>query len=173
MAQSYCTAISNNPFSRHLPYSCTQTAYHPQIAHRVNNRPRIQNRYPLLPLPKLKLMVTRVTRIKTDRKKTIFSYLLSLLPVFSVTKLQAAQTYHCCEGKSCFICVELKAGEGIYSPPKGFPFAETRQNSVFSCNNSISHGSGPSVRFPDTKNPPSLSSVAANGGPCAISHFER
>ena len=58
-------------------------------------------------------MVTRVTRIKTDRKKTIFSYLLSLLPVFSVTKLQAAQTYHCCEGKSCFICVELKAGEDV------------------------------------------------------------
>ena len=39
----------------------------------------------------------------------------------------------------------------IYSPPKGFPFAEAGQNSIFLCNNSNAHGSEPSMSVPDTK----------------------
>jgi hypothetical protein len=40
---------------------------------------------------------------------------------------------------------------GIYSPPKGFPFAEAGQNIIFPCNNSNMHGSEPSMSVPNTK----------------------
>ena len=60
----------------------------------------------------------------------------------------------------------------IYTP-KGFPSVEMIQNSIFSCNNSIPHGSRPSVRFSNTKNLLLLSSVTTNSSPCTISHFER
>jgi hypothetical protein len=54
----------------------------------------------------------------------------------------------------------------IYGPPKGFPFLESGQNSIFPPNNRKEPTSAPSVGIPDTKWSSSLLYVVVVAGPC-------
>jgi hypothetical protein len=63
--------------------------------------------------------------------------------------------------------MQITSSAGTYGPPKGFPFLESGQNSIFLPINRKEPMSAPSVGVPDTKWSSLLLYVVVVAGPCA------